>query len=395
MSVGQVIIKKGKYDSLQRKHPWIFSGAIKEVRGSQQEGDVVSVVGQKGEFFGFGHWQNGSIAVRMLTFVREDIDDDFFIRRITDAINFRKALGFGDSVSPQGNAWRLIFGEADQLPGLIVDIYSGVAVIQCHSSGFHRIRQKIAEYLKKILGDNLQAVYYKPKEQFANPEMLKGECLLGELPDQVIIEEYGSKFLIDVKEGQKTGFFIDQRENRNLLKSFSSGRKVLNMFCYSGGFSVTALQGGAEFVFSVDASASAIQLCEQNLKINGFDTSKNRCIVSDAVEFLEQDNNEWDIIVLDPPAYAKHVDSRHRAVKGYQRLNAVALSKIKKGGFVFTYSCSQVVDKRLFESTVMSSAIITGRHVRVVAELTHAPCHANNIAHPEGKYLKGLLLYVE
>lgn len=398
MSKSHVVLKKGKADSILRKHPWVFSGAVKDIYGSPEEGDIVSVVGPKGEFYGFGHFQNGSIIVRLLSFEKGEFDKDFLKKRIEKAVEYRKNLGFLKNESHLGNSFRLIYGEADMLSGLIVDFYNGVAVIQAHSTGFHLVRAMIAECLSEVMGDLIKCVYYKPKDKLkleVEPAKIKGEILYGELPSELTVEEYSAKFFIDVEFGQKTGFFIDQRENRQLVSSYSKDRKVLNMFCYTGGFSIAALNGGASLVHSVDASASAIEIARKNIVLNGYDADVNECFVADAYDFLEEKEMDYDIIVLDPPAFAKHMESRHRAVKGYQRLNSIAISKIKPGGFIFTYSCSQVVDKRLFESTIMSAAIISGRNVRVVQELTHAPCHAFNIAHPEGKYLKGLLLYVE
>ncbi len=393
----RIVLKKGKTDSLERRHPWVFSGAIKEIFGNPEDGDLVDVTGAKGEYYGAGHFQNGSIAVRMLTFKKETVDDNFFRRRLQSALNYRLSLGFSPDDSGKSNAWRLVYGEADMLPGLIIDLYNNVAVIQAHSAGFHRIADKIAAIVADVLGDSVQGVYYKMKEVYDSEEDRQGksELLWGKLPDELIITEYGSRFYIDVQGGQKTGFFLDQRENRNLLSQYSGQKNVLNMFCYSGGFSVSALKGGASLVYSVDASASAIALAEENIVLNAFNPHVHKCIVADAFEFMETTEMNWDVIILDPPAYAKHADARHRAVKGYQRLNATAMKMVKTGGFIFTFSCSQVVDRRLFESTVMSAAIISGRHVRVVQELTHAPCHAHAITHPEGKYLKGLLLHVE
>ncbi len=397
MNRAQIILKKGKYDSLQRKHPWVFSGAVKEILGNPSDGDLVDIFGAKGEYFGFGHFQKGSICVRILSFGKGDADVDFFIGRIKQALSFRLKMGYGFSESGKGNAWRLIFGEADQLSGLIVDFYNGVAVIQPHSSGFQMNTPVITEALKHVLGSHLQAVFCKFKDTLQSDDNISdlSGLLYGELPEKLVISEYGNQFYVDVAAGQKTGFFLDQRENRKIVSEYSNEKKVLNMFCYSGGFSVSALKGGAAFVHSVDSSASAVEMAKSNLTLNGYDTDVNTCIVSDAFEYLEKIHNQYDVIILDPPAYAKHSDARHRAVKGYQRLNTLAIKQVRQGGVIFTYSCSQVVDKRLFESTVMSSAIIAGRHVRIVQELTHAPCHAHAITHPEGKYLKGLMLYVE
>jgi 23S rRNA (cytosine1962-C5)-methyltransferase len=397
MNKAQIILKKGKYESLQRRHPWVFSGAIKEIYGNPEEGDVVDVLGAKGEYFGAGHFQKGSIAVRMLTFNREAVNQAFYLKRIQSALEFRQKLGFGFDEAGYGNTWRLVYGEADLMPGLIIDWYNGVAVIQAHSIGFHRFVNEIAELLAELLDTHLIAVFYKLKDtlDLADEEITKSELLWGTIPEDLIVTENGLQFHIDVQKGQKTGFFLDQRENRKIVGNFSGNRSVLNMFCYTGGFSVAALQGGATIVHSVDASASAVDMAGKNIKLNGYSPELHQCIIADAFEYLEQAEPVYDMIILDPPAYAKHTDARHRAVKGYQRLNLLAFNMIRPGGLIFTFSCSQVVDKRLFESTVMSAAIISGRHVRVVQELSHAACHAHAITHPEGKYLKGLMLHVE
>ncbi len=396
MNTTQIILKKGKYDSLQRRHPWVFSGAVKEIIGVPEEGDVVDVIGAKGEYFGAGHFHNGSICVRMLTFEKITIDKSFFRIQLEKALLYRTSLGFGFGETGAGNAWRLVYGEADHLSGLIIDFYNGVAVIQAHSIGFHRITEVIAELLVELLGEHLHAVYYKFKDSLDVNDEEAGESglLWGKLPEQLIITEFGCRFYVDVQSGQKTGFFLDQRENRHIVSQYSANRKVLNMFSYSGGFSVAALRGGASLVHSVDASAGAIEIAQKNILLNGYDTQIHKCFVEDAFTYFERMDTDYDVIILDPPAYAKHADARHRAVKGYQRLNALALSAIKPGGIIFTFSCSQVVDKRLFDSTVMSAAIISGRHVKIIQELTHAPCHGHAITHPEGKYLKGLMLYV-
>ncbi len=392
MITSQIQLKSGKTDSIKRKHPWIFSGAIKMVYGQPNDGDIVEVTDNKGIFLCLGHFQShGSIAVRILSFDRVNIDTEFYENKLKIAYNYRKALAYTDENSKIGNAYRLAYGEADSLPGLIIDYYNGVIVIQSHSAGFDNDKDLIVEGLLSIYGKSCKAVVFKSKLN-ANDS---AEVLHGQISDNHIITEYGSQFIVDVLYGQKTGFFIDQRENRKILSKYAKAKNVLNMFCYSGGFSVAALKGEANLVISVDASEKAIKLAEENLKLNSYDPQVHKCIVSDAYQYLENTDIQFDIIILDPPAYAKHLDAKHRAVKGYQRLNALALSKVKKGGFVFTYSCSQVVDKKLFESVIMSAAIICGRNVRVVSEFTHAPCHAYTITHPEGNYLKGLLLYVD
>jgi len=397
MIVPQIQLKNGKSDSVKRKHPWIFSGAIKTIFGEPKDGDVVEVIDNKGAYLCSGHFQNhGSIAVRILTFEKEPIDSAFYEKKIRKAFDFRTALSYTDEDSLTGNAYRLVYGEADSLSGLIIDYYNGVIVIQAHSMGFELVKNDIADALISLYGKSCKAIVFKPKSKMSESKSDESGILLyGQIPENHTITEYGSQFIVDVINGQKTGFFIDQRENRELVSKYVNKRKVLNMFSYSGGFSVAALKGNASLVISVDASERAIRLAEKNLQLNGFDSEVHKCVVSDAYQYIENTDISFDVIILDPPAFAKQQDAKHRAVKGYQRLNALAMSKIQKGGFIFTYSCSQVVDKRLFESTVMSAAILSGRNIRIVSELTHAPCHAHAITHPEGKYLKGLLLYVD
>jgi 23S rRNA (cytosine1962-C5)-methyltransferase len=393
MIAGQVILKKGKEISLQRFHPWVFSGAIAKLQGGISDGDWVTVVSAGGNILGHGHYQAGSIAVRMLSFDSLLPQSNFYIDKISTALAVRKNSGV---ISDSTNAFRLIHGEGDGLSGLIVDYYDGVAVVQAHSIGMHYDRDRIAEALKKVMDEKLSAIYYKSKATLPgkmrdaqHDGYLSG---MGGVPHVVL--EHGNKFYIDWEEGQKTGFFLDQRENRKLLGEYAKGKKVLNTFCYTGGFSVYALKSGAEFVHSVDASEKAIALTQKNIELNGYDPMVNASTAMDTFEFLLDKQNSYDLIILDPPAFAKHRDARHQAVKGYQRLNAAALKVIKPEGIIFTFSCSQVVDRQLFYDTVASSAIQAGRDVKVLHQLTQPPDHPVSMFHPEGEYLKGLVLYV-
>jgi 23S rRNA (cytosine1962-C5)-methyltransferase len=392
--VGTVILKKGREHSIARFHPWVFSGAIQKTEGPVQDGSWVSVVDHKSNRLGFGHFQNGSISVRLLTFQKDAPTSGFWNERLNKAKELRLNSGLP---SESTNAYRLIHAEGDGLPGLIIDIYDGVAILQAHSIGMHLDRFDIAEAISSMLGDQCSAIYYrsqatsagKNREEFPN-EYLKG---MGVVPH--IISEHGNKYYVDWEEGQKTGFFLDQRENRKLLGNFSLQKKVLNTFCYTGGFSIGALQGGAEFVHSVDASEKAIELTKKNLELNGFNSAMNKCFAIDTFEFLKEKKDHYDVIVLDPPAFAKHRDARHQAVKGYQRLNMEAMKAVCSGGIIFTFSCSQVVDRQLFYDTIVSSAIQAGRNIKVLHHLSQPADHPVSIFHPEGEYLKGLVLYVE
>jgi 23S rRNA (cytosine1962-C5)-methyltransferase len=393
MIQSKVFLKKGKEFSIQRFHPWVFSGAIQKIEGSADDGCWVEVNDFGGKTLGYGHYQNGSIAVRMLSFEKKEPADNFWKEKFSQALHLRKV---SDLPSNNTNAFRLIHGEGDGLPGLVVDYYNGVAVVQAHSVGMHNDRQMIADSLKDTLGDKLQSVYYKSqstlpgKKRDANDD---GYLLgTGELPH--IILEHNHKFYVDWESGQKTGFFLDQRENRKLLGNFSKGKKVLNTFCYTGGFSVYALQSNAALVHSVDASEKAIELTRKNIQLNGFDPGIHQCFAEDTFEFIKDKENNYDLIILDPPAFAKHRDARHQAVKGYQRLNAEAMRVIKPGGIIFTFSCSQVVDRQLFYDTVVSAAIQAKRDVKVLHHLTQPADHPVSMFHPEGEYLKGLVLYV-
>lgn len=390
---GKIILKKGKEYSIERFHPWIFSGAIQETTGDLADGSWVEVFSSKKKTLGFGHYQRGSITVRMLCFDPE-IPTNFWTTKIQRALQLRKNAGL---ITPDTNAFRLIHGEGDGLPGLIIDYYNGIAVVQAHSVGMHADRKNIVEGLKEALGDLLKAVYYKSQTTLPGKdrENFPEEYLFGMSAVPHLILENDNKFFVDWEEGQKTGFFLDQRDNRKLLSSFSAGKKVLNTFCYSGGFSIYALAAGASLVHSVDASERAIALTRKNVELNGFDPTEHACFAEDVFEFLKGRENVYDVIVLDPPAFAKHRDARHQAVKGYQRLNVEAMKMIKSGGIIFTFSCSQVVDKKLFYDTIVSAAIHAGRQIKVLHHLTQSPDHPVSIFHPEGEYLKGLVLYVE
>jgi 23S rRNA (cytosine1962-C5)-methyltransferase len=391
---GKIFLKKGKEFSIQRFHPWIFSGAIQKMEGEVLDGHWVEVKDFKNNTLGFGHYQNGSIAVRLLTFQATAPASDFWVNKIQQALITRKAAGLP---SEKTNAYRLIHAEGDGLPGLIIDYYDGVAVVQAHSLGMHNDRHLIAEALQAVLQAELKSIFYKSQSTLPGKkrDALEEEYLLGMGVVPHIVLEHGNKFYVDWEEGQKTGFFLDQRENRRLLSDYSKGKKVLNTFCYSGGFSVYALAAGAEVVHSVDASQKAIELTEKNLELNGFNPALNACYAVDTFDFLEEKKDVYDVIVLDPPAFAKHRDARHQAVRGYQRLNAEAMRYIKPGGIIFTFSCSQVVDRQLFYDTIVSAAIQAGRNIKVLHHLSQPADHPVSIFHPEGEYLKGLVLYVE
>jgi 23S rRNA (cytosine1962-C5)-methyltransferase len=391
---GKIVLKKGKEVSIQRKHPWVFSGAIQSMEGAIQDGSWVEVRDSKHATLGFGHYQHGSITVRLISFGAQAPDESFWDGKIASALSTRNAAGLPNAVT---NAFRLIHGEGDELAGLIVDYYDGVAVVQAHSTGMHADRHLIASALQNVLKDRLRSVYYKSHGTL--PGKLRDESteeyLIGEKEQEHAVTEYGNKFLVDWEEGQKTGFFLDQRENRKLLGDFSKGKDVLNTFCYTGGFSVYAMRAGANLVHSVDSSAKAIALTEKNILLNGFDPAHHQCFAVDTFDFLKDKEDAYDVIVLDPPAFAKHRDARHQAVRGYQRLNTEAMMKIRKGGVIFTFSCSQVVDRQLFYDTITSAAIHANRNIRVLHHLSQPADHPVSIFHPEGEYLKGLVLYVE
>lgn len=389
---GKITLKKGKEISIQRFHPWIFSGAIQKMEGEVIDGCWVEVHDFKGKTLGFGHFQNGSIAVRMLSFEQQTPSETFWEDKLRKALRVRHAA---DLPSEKTNAFRLTHAEGDGVPGLVIDYYDGVAIVQAHSAGMHNDRNEIATGLKLILPD-LKAVYYKSqgslpgKIREAKEEYLVG---MGAVPHVVV--ENNQKFLVDWEEGQKTGFFLDQRENRKLLGDFSKGKNVLNTFCYTGGFSIYALNAGAKLVHSVDASQKAIDLTRKNIELNGFSPAIHECFAIDTFDFLKDKQDHYDVIILDPPAFAKHRDARHQAVRGYQRLNAETMKVIRSGGILFTFSCSQVVDRQLFYDTIVSAAIQAGRQIKVLHHLSQPADHPVSIFHPEGEYLKGLVLYVE
>ena len=387
----QINIKKGKESSIERGHPWIFSGAIYQTNGNPKNGDVVDVFGSNDKFLARGHYQQGTITLRILTRNQDEtINQDFWNERLRWAVDLRKKLG----LFKKGNSiCRLVHGEGDMLPGLIIDWFNGVAVIQCHSLGMYRSMESIKNALKHNLGDALQAVYSKSADTLTQEFGAVNEYVFGSCETPHIAEEYGHQFSIDWVHGQKTGFFIDQRENRRLLAQYAEGKVILNAFCYSGGFSVTALKAGAVQVDSLDSSAKAIALTEENIRLNGLEKNHSS-ITADAMQHIKQLDKNYDIIVLDPPAFAKHRDARHKAVQGYKRLNAHAMKYIKPGGILFTFSCSQVVDKALFNNTIIAAAIESGRQVRILEQLHQPADHPIHAFHPEGEYLKGLVVEV-
>jgi 23S rRNA (cytosine1962-C5)-methyltransferase len=389
----KIVLKSGKEQSVRRFHPWIFSGAIKKMYGDPAEGDLVDVFDNKDTFLAVGHYQPSSIAVRILSFEQVNPDIDFFREKIRRAVSYRKSLGIIDN--PQINVFRLIHAEGDELPGLIVDYYNGVAVIQMHSIGFYRIRKEIAAILVELLKDKIVAVYDKSETTIPHMSGITAvnEFLYG-TSDPVIVTENGYKFKIDWTTGQKTGFFIDQRENRKLLESFTGGKSVLNMFGYTGAFSVYAMKN-AELVHTVDSSFPAIEMANENIILNYGNDPRHESFQVDAFDYLNHIRNQYDVIILDPPAFAKHHNVLANALQGYKRLNMKAIEQIKPGGVIFTFSCSQVVTKENFRKSVFAAAANTGRSVRIIHQISQPPDHPVNIYHPESEYLKGLVIYVE
>ncbi|EHG24129.1 hypothetical protein HMPREF9332_00330 [Alloprevotella rava F0323] len=387
-------LRRGKAESLKRFHPWIFSGAIQKMPENLTEGQLVRVVDHEGTFLAIGHYQIGSIAIRVLSFVERNINKEFWKERLSEAFKMRCSIGLLEREN--NNTLRLIHGEGDQLPGLIIDLYGKTAVMQAHSVGMHLYRKEIAAALIEVCKETIENVYYKSETTLPFKADLheKDGFLIGDNEDNIAVE-YGLKFHIDWLRGQKTGFFIDQRENRKLLEQYSMGKNVLNMFCYTGGFSVYALRGGATRVTSVDSSAKAIDLTRANAELNFPGDSRHDAFAEDAFKFLEKAGNDYELIVLDPPAFAKHKDALRNALKGYTRLNTIAISKIRKGGIIFTFSCSQAVNKDQFRLAVFTAAAQAGRHVRILHQLHQPADHPINIYHPEGEYLKGLVLEVE
>jgi 23S rRNA (cytosine1962-C5)-methyltransferase len=389
----KIVLKSGKDQSPRRYHPWIFSGAIKKIYGNPVEGDLVDVYDNKDEFLAVGHYQPGSIAVRILSFKNVNPDIDFFAARIKSAIDYRRSIGLTGKINT--NLYRLVHAEGDDLPGLIIDYYSGVAVMQMHSVGMYRLRKEFTEILKNLLGGELLAVYDKSEGTIPFMSGITGtnEFLYG-ISGPVIVTENGFRFKIDWATGQKTGFFIDQRENRKLLGEYTEGKSVLNMFGYTGAFSVYAMKN-ASLVHTVDSSASAIDMADENIKLNYGDDSRHESFKTDAFEFLNDIKNKYDLIILDPPAFAKHNNVLANALQGYKRLNMKAIEQIRPGGIIFTFSCSQVVTRENFRKSVFAAAANTGRRVRILHQMSQPPDHPVNIYHPESEYLKGLVVYVE
>ena len=399
----KIILKRGREESLRRFHPWVFSGAIAEIQGNPMEGDIVAVHASDGSFLAYGHYQIGSIAVRVLSFDDAAMRQDYWEEMISKALQVRISCGLH---TPSENAcntncYRLVHGEGDNLPGLIIDYYDGVCVMQAHSVGMFRAKRQISDALQKVYGKSLKAVYDKSSGTApfkAGLDLIDGYLYRSEdfSDDEQVVLENGHRFMVNWTEGQKTGFFLDQRENRALVGSLAKGRNVLNLFCYTGGFSIYALASGALHVDSVDSSRKAMMMVDRNVAINGFDESRHTSLCCDAIDYLRDvPEGKYDLIIVDPPAFAKHRGALKNALRAYQRLNAAAISKVAPGGFVFTYSCSQVVDKEAFALAVFSAAAQCGRSVRILDRLNQPCDHSVNIYHPEGEYLKGLLLYVE
>jgi len=395
----KIILKKGREESLRRFHPWVFSGAIADIHGKPAEGDVVAVHASDGTFMAYGHYQIGSIAVRILSFDADVMAPDFWVEMIARALQVRVACGLHGSQDT--TCYRLVHGEGDNLPGLIIDYYDGVCVMQAHSAGMFRAKMQIADALQKVYGESLKAVYDKSSGTApfkAGLDLVDGYLYRRDdfREDELVALENGHKFMVNWTEGQKTGFFLDQRDNRALVGSLSAGRNVLNLFCYTGGFSIYALAGGAQHVDSVDSSRKAMMMVDRNVALNSFDESRHTSLCCDAIEYLRDvPEGKYDLMIVDPPAFAKHRGALKNALRAYQRLNAAAISKVAPGGFIFTYSCSQVVDKESFALAVFSAAAQCGRSVRILDRLNQPCDHSVNIYHPEGEYLKGLLLYVE
>jgi len=390
----KVVLKKGKEESILRFHPWIFSGAIDRIEGVVEEGDVVVVHASDDRFLAIGHSAIGSIAVRIFSFRDIEPDLSFWCAKFQSAFTLRRKIGL--TTRTDTNVFRLVHGEGDGMPGLIVDFYNGTAVLQAHTVGMWLIRELLAEAMKVVLGDLLTAVYDKSSKTLpfkASIEPVDGYLYGGHTTREVM--EDGSRFLVDWEEGQKTGFFVDQRENRKLLSDYAFGKDVLNMFCYTGGFSFSAMRGGANLVHSVDSSAKAIELTNENVELNFPEDSRHEAFIADAFDFMKDINHKYDLIILDPPAFAKHKNVLNQALQGYKKLNSRAFQQIRPGGVLFTFSCSQVVTKTNFREAVFSAAAISKRNVRILHQLSQPGDHPINIYHPEGEYLKGLVLYVE
>jgi 23S rRNA (cytosine1962-C5)-methyltransferase len=389
----KIILKSGKDQSLKRLHPWVFSGAIKKILGNPEEGDAVSVYSNRDEYLGVGHYQKGTIAVRMLSATETKLDQEFWNRRIQQAVSYRRHAGLIGN--RETNVFRIINAEGDQLPGLIADYYNGTVVIQFHSAGMYRVTDQIVTALQGSLQGMITAVYIKTEGTLPDRTgAIKGNGYLYKERDQQPVMEYGNTFLVDCESGQKTGFYIDQRENRKLVEGYSSGREVLNLFGYTGGFSVYALRGGALRADTVDSSARAVQMAEQNALLNGYSDKVHHAVEADAFDYMEEIRDRYDLIIIDPPAFAKHQHALNNALQGYKRINAKAIEQIRPGGIIFTFSCSQAVSRENFRKSVFAAAAGTGRMVRIIRQLYQPPDHPVSIYHPEGEYLKGLVLYV-
>ncbi|GHT43152.1 SAM-dependent methyltransferase [Bacteroidia bacterium] len=415
MFLKKVYLHPKKEESLLRFHPWLFSGAIHHIDGTPEEGEIVEIYTASNNFLAVGHCQIGSIAVRVLSFDNEPINHDFWKKRLQTAYNLRQQLGLTpdnchcglDPQSPQNNIYRLIHGEGDNLSGLIIDIYANTAVMQAHTPGMHLAHRDIAAALKEVMGDALDNIYYKSADtlpfkadlEVEDGYVLGGQAIAGQVPNDILLSaiavENGLKFKMDWEKGQKTGFFVDQRDNRSLLEKYAKDRSVLNMFCYTGGFSCYAMRGGAKLVHSVDSSGRAIALTNENIALNFPNDPRHKSFDTDAFKYLDGMGDHYDLIVLDPPAFAKHKKVLHNALQGYRKLNALAFEKIKPGGIIFTFSCSQVVSKQDFRLAVFSAAAQSGRKIKILHQLTQPADHPINIYHPEGEYLKGLILAVE
>lgn len=389
-----IYLKKGKEESLNRFHPWIFSGAIHHMDDNIEEGELVNIFTASNEFIAVGHYQIGSIAIRVLTFSKVEISYDFWCDRLSSALKMRQNVGIADN--NVNNTYRLVHGEGDYLPGLVIDCYGETAVMQAHSVGMHVCREEICRALIKVMGERIKHVYYKSETTLPFKAELGQEngFMYGGTDNDIAIEN-GLKFHVDWLRGQKTGFFVDQRENRNLLEHYAKGKSVLNMFCYTGGFSVYSMRGQAKLVHSVDSSAKAVELTNRNIALNFPDDLRHEAFCEDAFKYLDNNDNKYDLIILDPPAFAKHRAALRNALKGYTRLNVKGLQRIKHGGILFTFSCSQVVSKEHFRNAVFTAAAQAGRKVRILHQLHQPADHPINIYHPEGEYLKGLVLYVE
>jgi 23S rRNA (cytosine1962-C5)-methyltransferase len=389
-----VYLKRGKEESLKRFHPWVFSGAIHSIDDGIEEGDTIRVICENGDFIAVGHYQIGSIAVRVLSFKDIIISDDYWKMRLSAALQMRQRVGIADN--PYNNTYRLVHGEGDFLPGLVIDCYGKTAVMQAHSIGMHMCRKDIARQLVKVMGSRIENVYYKSETTLPFKAELGQEngFIYGGSDDNTAVEN-GLRFHVDWLKGQKTGFFVDQRDNRSLLEHYAKERNVLNMFCYTGGFSFYAMRGGAKLVHSVDSSAKAIELTNRNVELNFPNDERHHAYCEDAFKFLDAAGDNYDLIILDPPAFAKHRMALHNALKGYTRLNLKAFECIRKGGILFTFSCSQVVTKDHFRNAIFTAAALSGRQVRILHQLHQPADHPVNIYHPEGEYLKGLVLYVE